>query len=107
MNVIPLLAATAAVIVAVGTLAAAPAHADGWNGRGHEGRGEGWRGHEWREHERREYGGWGRSNYRPPVYAYPPGYYRPPVVYAPPPPVYYAPPPPIVFTAPFIGFGFR
>ncbi len=102
MNFTPFAFAAAVVL---GTLAAIPAHADDWHGRGRE-----WRGHEWREQR----GGWGGRPYYPPPVVYGRPYYRPPVVYAPPPviyapppPVVYAPPPAIVFGAPFIGLSIR
>ncbi len=97
MKRIPL-AIAATIAVTAGLLAAAPAHADGWEGRGYGGGGRGheWREHEWREHEWREHRGWGRPYYAPPPVAYAPSYYPPPVVYAPPP----------VYSAPFISFGF-
>lgn len=66
--------------------AAAPAFADRDDWRGRDWRRQEWREHEWREHHR-----WDRGYYRPPVIVAPPVYYAPP-------PVYYAPP--------AVGFGF-
>ena len=78
----------AAALLALATLAAAPARADGW---GHDGR---WG---WHEHGPEWHGGWhggwdGPGAYRPWVFAPPPAVYYPP-----PPPAYYAPPPGIHF----------
>jgi hypothetical protein len=67
----------AAVVVAIGALAATPAHAD--NGRHH-----GW-----------DKGGWDRHH----DHHYAPHYYGPRVVYEPP-RYYYAPPPRIVYAPP-------
>ena len=86
--------AIAALLAVGGGVAAAPARADDWGGRGWGGdgwRGRGWREHEWREHEWRERE-W--REHHPMVMMAPPAMYAPPpaVVYAPP-PVAYMPPP--------------
>ena len=96
MKRIPLL--IAAAFTATAALAAAPANADRWGGRGwqgehHEGR------REWREPAWHGHAGWGRPYYAPPVVAYAPSYYRPPAVYV--------APPAIIVQPPFVGFGFR
>jgi hypothetical protein len=85
-RVTTLLAAAGAVAMLA---TAGPAMAQDWHHDNH------WHGHD----DPHWHGGYGPGYYAPPVY-----YAPPPVVYAPP-PAYYAPPPAIVFSTPGVTVG--